>query len=96
MGVDATCITTLWRRLPQRPGRTLLRQLQELAAQNPDQLVRVISQKMAGAQGVEALVADLKKAKPAAAKGQYVKKITVSSTMGPGLAVDQSSVAALA
>lgn len=47
-------------------------------------------------ENIDALLVDLKKAKPAAAKGQYVKKITVSSTMGPGLAVDQSSVAALA
>ncbi|MCW9015270.1 MAG: 50S ribosomal protein L1 [Gammaproteobacteria bacterium] len=43
-------------------------------------------------QNIDALLADLKKAKPAAAKGQYLKKITVSSTMGPGLAVDQSSL----
>lgn len=47
-------------------------------------------------ENIDALMADLKKAKPAAAKGQYVKKITVSSTMGPGIAVDQASVTALA
>ena len=34
---------------------------------------------------LEALIADLKKAKPTAAKGTYIKKITLSSTMGPGL-----------
>jgi len=34
----------------------------------------------------------LLKAKPAAAKGVYLKKISVSTTMGPGLIVDQSSV----
>ncbi len=43
-------------------------------------------------QNLEALLADLKKVKPSAAKGVYMKKITVSSTMGPGLALDQSSL----
>ena len=41
---------------------------------------------------VEALLVDLKKAKPASAKGVYVKKITLSTTMGPGLTLDQSSL----
>ncbi len=41
---------------------------------------------------LEALMADLKKAKPSSAKGVYFKKITVSSTMGPGLLVDQASL----
>jgi len=36
--------------------------------------------------------ADLKKAKPASSKGSYVKKLTVSSTMGPGVSVDRASV----
>ncbi len=40
---------------------------------------------------LEALVADLKKAKPATSKGIYIKKITLSSTMGPGLWLDVSS-----
>jgi large subunit ribosomal protein L1 len=39
-----------------------------------------------------ALVADLQKIKPATSKGIYLKKLTVSSTMGPGVAVDQSSL----
>ncbi|MDH3758948.1 MAG: 50S ribosomal protein L1, partial [Gammaproteobacteria bacterium] len=43
-------------------------------------------------ENLEALLGDLKKAKPAASKGQYVKKLTVSSTMGPGLAIDRGSV----
>jgi len=43
-------------------------------------------------ENLEALVSDLKKAKPASSKGIYVKKVTLSSTMGPGLAIDQSSL----
>ncbi len=39
-----------------------------------------------------ALLADLNKAKPSAAKGVYMKKITVSTTMGPGIAIDQASL----
>jgi large subunit ribosomal protein L1 len=42
-------------------------------------------------ENLEALIADLKKAKPASAKGVYLKKITLSTTMGPGLAIDQAS-----
>ncbi len=41
---------------------------------------------------LEALLADLKKAKPASAKGTYVKKVVLSSTMGPGIQIDQSSL----
>lgn len=44
-------------------------------------------------QNIEALVSDLKKIKPASAKGIYLKKVTLSSTMGPGLAIDQGSLA---
>ncbi|MCF9047341.1 50S ribosomal protein L1 [Acinetobacter nectaris] len=43
-------------------------------------------------QNLEALVADLKKAKPATSKGIYIKKITLSSTMGPGVTVDVNSI----
>jgi large subunit ribosomal protein L1 len=39
-----------------------------------------------------ALLADLQKAKPSAAKGVYMKKVTLSTTMGPGVVVDQSSI----
>ena len=42
---------------------------------------------------LEALLADLKKAKPSSAKGIYIKKVVLSSTMGPGLQIDQSSLA---
>lgn len=45
-------------------------------------------------QNVEAILTALKKAKPATAKGVYFKKIVISSTMGPGLLIDASSVAA--
>ena len=43
---------------------------------------------------LEALIADLKKAKPATSKGIYIKKITLSSTMGPGLWLDPSCLSA--
>lgn len=43
-------------------------------------------------QNLEFLIADLKKAKPTAAKGVYLKKISLSSTMGPGLWIDQTSI----
>ena len=43
-------------------------------------------------ENLEALLADLKKAKPASAKGAYLKKLTVSSTMGPGVTVDRQTV----
>ena len=43
-------------------------------------------------QNLLALVADLQKAKPSSSKGIYLKRITVSSTMGPGIAVDQASL----
>lgn len=43
-------------------------------------------------ENLEALLADLKRAKPASSKGVYLKKVTLSSTMGPGLTVDQASL----
>ncbi|MCP4076762.1 MAG: 50S ribosomal protein L1 [Gammaproteobacteria bacterium] len=43
-------------------------------------------------QNLEFLLIDLKKAKPASAKGIYLQKISVSTTMGAGVAVDQSSL----
>jgi len=46
-------------------------------------------------ENLEALLVDLKKGKPASAKGQYVRKLTVSSTMGPGVSVDRTSVGVL-
>jgi len=39
-----------------------------------------------------ALIADLHRAKPAAAKGQYLKRVTISSTMGPGVMVDHATL----
>jgi len=44
-------------------------------------------------ENLEALIGDLKKAKPATSKGIYIKKISLSSTMGPGLVIDQASLA---
>ncbi len=43
-------------------------------------------------ENVEALVSDLQKAKPSASKGVYLKKITLSTTMGPGVPIDQSTL----
>lgn len=41
---------------------------------------------------VEALLADLKKLKPSSSKGIYLQKVTLSTTMGPGLTIDTSSL----
>lgn len=43
-------------------------------------------------ENLEALIADLKKAKPATAKGIYLQKVTLSTTMGPGVSVDSSTL----
>ena len=43
-------------------------------------------------ENLEALLADLKKAKPASAKGVYLKKVSLSSTMGPGISIDLASL----
>ena len=43
-------------------------------------------------ENLAALMADLHKAKPASSKGQYLKRVTVSSTMGPGITIDQGSL----
>lgn len=43
-------------------------------------------------ENVEALLGDLKKAKPASAKGTFVKKVVLSTTMGAGIPIDQSSL----
>ncbi len=45
-------------------------------------------------ENLQALLADLNKLKPASSKGVYMKKVTVSSTMGPGIAVDQATLGA--
>lgn len=43
-------------------------------------------------ENIAILLADLRKAKPASSKGVYIKKITLSTTMGPGLPIDPSSI----
>ncbi|RUQ31888.1 MAG: 50S ribosomal protein L1 [Candidatus Competibacteraceae bacterium] len=43
-------------------------------------------------ENLQALLHDLQKIKPATSKGVYIRRITVSTTMGPGLAVDQSTL----
>ena len=45
-------------------------------------------------QNVEALLSDLKRLKPSTSKGVYVKRVTLSTTMGPGLQIDQASLEA--
>jgi len=45
-------------------------------------------------ENLEALIVDLKKAKPASSKGVYLKKVSLSTTMGPGLTIDLSSLEA--
>ncbi|SFQ89772.1 large subunit ribosomal protein L1 [Halopseudomonas formosensis] len=43
-------------------------------------------------ENVEALLADLKKAKPSTSKGVYLQRVSLSTTMGPGLQVDHASL----
>ncbi len=43
-------------------------------------------------ENLQALMADLQKAKPSSAKGVYFKKVTVSTTMGPGVPVDHATL----
>ncbi len=43
-------------------------------------------------ENLQALMADLQKSKPASSKGIYLKRVTLSSTMGPGVIVDQSTL----
>jgi len=43
-------------------------------------------------ENLEALIADLQKSKPSASKGIFLRKITVSSTMGPGIQVDKATL----
>jgi len=43
-------------------------------------------------ENLAALIADLQKAKPSSSKGQYLKRVALSSTMGPGVVVDQATL----
>ncbi|MDE0193504.1 MAG: 50S ribosomal protein L1 [Gammaproteobacteria bacterium] len=43
-------------------------------------------------ENIEALIVDLRRARPASSKGHYLKKITLSTTMGPGLRIDEASL----
>ena len=45
-------------------------------------------------ENLAALLADLNKAKPASAKGVYMQKVSISSTMGPGFILDHGTVTA--
>lgn len=44
-------------------------------------------------ENLDSLLADLKKAKPSASKGVYLKKLSLSTTMGPGIIIDQATIA---
>ena len=44
-------------------------------------------------ENLQALIADLQRVKPATSKGVYLKRVTLSSTMGPGVVVDHSTLA---
>ena len=46
------------------------------------------------ADNAHALIAAVVKAKPSAAKGKYVKKVTLTSTMGPGILIDHADIEA--
>ncbi|MCE2459589.1 MAG: 50S ribosomal protein L1 [Pseudomonadales bacterium] len=43
-------------------------------------------------ENLEALIQDLRRARPASSKGHYLKRITLSTTMGPGLRIDEGSL----
>ena len=43
-------------------------------------------------ENINALIVDLKKAKPASSKGIYIKRIALSTTMGPGITIDPASI----
>ena len=43
-------------------------------------------------ENIEALIQDLRRARPASSKGHYLKKITLSTTMGPGIRIDEASL----
>ncbi len=43
-------------------------------------------------ENVEALISDLKRAKPSTSKGVYLKRVSLSTTMGPGVQIDQASL----
>ncbi|MGL5365265.1 MAG: 50S ribosomal protein L1, partial [Plesiomonas shigelloides] len=45
-------------------------------------------------ENLEALLVALKKAKPSSAKGVFIKKVSISTTMGAGVALDQNSLSA--
>lgn len=55
---------------------------------------RVSFDQSAVKENLEALIADLKRVKPASSKGVYLRKVSLSTTMGPGLAIDLSSLEA--
>ncbi|MBM4222956.1 MAG: 50S ribosomal protein L1, partial [Gammaproteobacteria bacterium] len=43
-------------------------------------------------ENIHALIADLRRLKPATSKGHFIRKVTISSTMGPGFGIDLSTI----
>ena len=43
-------------------------------------------------ENIEALIDAVKKAKPSAAKGKYFRSVTITTTMGPGIAIDETKI----
>ena len=64
--------------------------LSKILVIDDDEVDRVTLRRFLGKAGISAVIDELIRAKPSAAKGRYLRTITVASTMGPGVKVDPS------